>query len=90
VKKSSYKKLGAFLKAMSQEGLVTIKEQVKGVETIVAANLEHEALKHFHLREDDVEEPKPEESTDKKSPHIQELYKITAHVAPIMKNFHCK
>ncbi|XP_059490719.1 eukaryotic translation initiation factor 2D isoform X2 [Neocloeon triangulifer] len=90
VKKSSYKKLGAFLKAMTQEGLVTIKEQVKGVESIVEVNLEHEALKKFHLREDDFEEPKVEEKKEKESPHIQELYKITANVAPIFKNCNCK
>jgi hypothetical protein len=75
---------------MVQEGLVTIKEQVKGVETITAVNLEHEALKNFHMREDDVKEKKEEEKVENKSPHIQELYKITAHVAPIFKNYNCK
>ncbi|XP_065339791.1 eukaryotic translation initiation factor 2D [Cloeon dipterum] len=90
VKKSSFKKLGAFLKVMTQSGVITIREQTKGVETIVAVNLEHEDLKHFHLREDDYEEPKPEEKKEKESPHIRELYKITAHVAPIFKNYHCK
>jgi hypothetical protein len=76
---------------MGQEGIVSIKEQTKGVETIVAVDHAHEALKNFHLREDDVEEKKPEESKEKESPHIQELYKVTAHVAPLFKTFNnCK
>jgi translation initiation factor 2D len=91
VKKSTYKKLGAFLKVMGQEGIVSIKEQTKGVETIVAVDHAHDALKNFHLREDDVEEKKPEESKEKDSPHIQELYKVTANVAPLFKTFNnCK
>jgi hypothetical protein len=77
---------------MVQEGIVTIKEQTKGVETIMAVDHTHDALKNFHLREDDVEEKKPEDSKEKDSaPHIQELYKVTAHVAPLFKTFNnCK
>jgi hypothetical protein len=38
---------------MGQEGIATIKEQTKGVETILAVDHAHEALKNFQLRPGD-------------------------------------
>jgi translation initiation factor 2D len=92
VKKSSFKKLSTFLSVMAQEGIIKVKEQIKGVESIVEVNLVHPSIRAFVLRLDDV--PEEQASADAKktntSPNIVELYKITAHVLPIFKNFNHK
>ncbi|KAF4530566.1 hypothetical protein B566_EDAN009721 [Ephemera danica] len=87
VKKSSYKKLSAFLAAMAQEQIIKVREQVKGVESIVEVNSSHTAIRSFELDQEDIPEAKEEalQKDAKTSPNIVELYKITAHVLPIFK-----
>lgn len=41
IKKTTYKKLSKFLQQMASNGYITIKEEVKGVEKIVAINIAH-------------------------------------------------
>ena len=38
VKKSNFKKMSAFIKAMQEKGLVTVKQLTKGVDSIVKVN----------------------------------------------------
>ncbi|CAB3242161.1 unnamed protein product [Arctia plantaginis] len=45
VKKSTYKKLGKFLEAMQQEGLLEVREVEKGVAAVTAVSLAHPALR---------------------------------------------
>lgn len=47
MKRSSYKKVGTFLKEMAKDGLIQIKEEKKGIEKIVAINMEHPDVVSF-------------------------------------------
>ncbi|XP_035892486.1 eukaryotic translation initiation factor 2D [Anopheles stephensi] len=48
MKKSSFKKVGTFLKRMAEEGLIEIKEEKKGIEKVTALNLEHPDVLSFY------------------------------------------
>lgn len=48
MKRSSYKKVGTFLKEMAKDGLIQIKEEKKGIEKIVSINLEHPDVLSFY------------------------------------------
>lgn len=48
MKRSSYKKVGTFLKEMAKEGIIEIKEEKKGIEKIVSINLEHPDVVSFY------------------------------------------
>lgn len=80
IKKSSYKKLGQFLKEMGKTGLITVKELKKGAESIVAINKEHDEFVSFFLEK----EYRPVKAEDEKSgtnaPNIIEAYIITPAV----------
>ena len=49
MKKTTYKKLSKFLSKMQADGIVTVVEQKKGVETISSINFEHEKLASFRV-----------------------------------------
>ena len=49
MKKTTFKKLSKFLSKMMAEGIVTVAEQKKGVETISSINFEHEKLASFRV-----------------------------------------
>ena len=49
VKKTKWKKLSKFLAEQQSEGLITLKEQKKGVEVITAINQEHPKLINFRV-----------------------------------------
>ncbi|XP_058460818.1 eukaryotic translation initiation factor 2D [Malaya genurostris] len=48
MKRSSFKKVGTFLKQMAENGLIQIKEEKKGVEKIVSLSLDHPELVSFY------------------------------------------
>uniref|UniRef100_A0A182QHK2 Uncharacterized protein n=1 Tax=Anopheles farauti TaxID=69004 RepID=A0A182QHK2_9DIPT len=48
MKKSSYKKVGTFLKKMADDGIIEIKEEKKGIEKVTALNLEHPDVLSFY------------------------------------------
>lgn len=48
MKRSSYKKVGTFLKEMAKDGVIQIKEEKKGIEKIVSINLEHPDVVSFY------------------------------------------
>ncbi|KAJ8720484.1 hypothetical protein PYW08_005949 [Mythimna loreyi] len=87
VKKSSYKKLGKFLEAMQQEGLLEVREIDKGVDAVTAVSLQHDALRahvvpaalRAVLR---APAPAPAD-TDYVPPQVREMYCITANVAEV-------
>ncbi|CAH1153646.1 unnamed protein product [Phaedon cochleariae] len=85
IKKTSYKKLKPFLKKMSDEGLVTVKEIKGGVEAITLINKEHPRIQEFYL--DPKDRPK-NDIDDKEDPQITdvvETYMITQNVLPIFE-----
>ncbi|XP_053690087.1 eukaryotic translation initiation factor 2D [Sabethes cyaneus] len=47
IKRSSFKKVGTFLKQMADDGLIQIKEEKKGVEKITAISLDHTDILSF-------------------------------------------
>ena len=48
MKHSSYKKVGTFLKRMSDDGIIQIKEEKKGIEKIVSIALDHPDVQSFY------------------------------------------
>lgn len=50
IKATSYKKVSKFLRTMSEEGFITVKEEMKGVEKITDVNLTHPDLLSFRPR----------------------------------------
>lgn len=87
IKKSSYKKLGQFLKHMAKTGVITVKELKKGAESITAINEGHPLLQGFFL-EKDLRPIKAEvEKPSTAAPSITESYIITPAVLPLFKGF---
>lgn len=98
IKKTSYKKLSAFLKKMAKDGILQIKELTKGVESIVAINLENEKIKTFMLDtvfKDHIQLQKADKSKDEnpttnvqenyKFPGVLELFVISAQVKKLFE-----
>lgn len=99
IKKTSYKKLSVFLKKMSKEGILQIKELTKGVESIVSFNLENETVKTFFLDQifrkqmklQKVEKSKEDDSSTStiqenyKFPAVLELFVISAQVKKVFE-----
>lgn len=103
IKKTSYKKLSVFLKKMVKEGILQIKELTKGVESIVAINLESENIKSFmldsmfknHIQLQKVDKSKDEDSTTNiqenyKFPLVAELFVISAQVKKLFETANMK
>ncbi|TRY72572.1 hypothetical protein TCAL_00197 [Tigriopus californicus] len=89
VKKSSYKKLSKFLSEKSKEGLITVKELTKGVESITDVKRDHEKIQHFRVIKV-VKDEEPEEEVlpcDMKyePPEITELFIVSGPVQAIFK-----
>ncbi|XP_028170113.1 eukaryotic translation initiation factor 2D isoform X1 [Ostrinia furnacalis] len=82
VKKSSYKKMGKFLEAMQQEGLVEVREIDKGVDALVAVSLAHPALR-AHAAPPRGPRPRAEPA-EYTPPAIREVFCVTAHVTPLV------
>lgn len=88
IKKTSYKKVGNFLKQMEKEGFITIKEETKGIERIYAVNLEHPELVGFRLtiekpKESQSDEPKPQLLLTK----MTEVFVVTEKTGPLFSQF---
>ena len=72
VKKTKWKKLSKFLAEQQTEGLITLKEQKKGVETITAINQEHPKLISFRVikYEENISDEANENSSKEFEPPI--------------------
>ncbi|XP_022901149.1 eukaryotic translation initiation factor 2D [Onthophagus taurus] len=93
IKKTSFKKVGVFLKQMCKEGVIDIKEKKKGVETLEGINRDHQMLKEFYVEIDNRPKPqqdKPDAKTDVPNRNIIETYAITSSTEPIFKEFQLK
>ena len=80
LKKTKWKKLSKFLCEKQSEGLITIKEPEKGVETITAINIEHAMIQEFKV----VKYDKPVSSDNQngnelEAPIITELYLVSGN-----------
>lgn len=89
VKKSSYKKLSKFLSEKAKEGIITVKELTKGVESITNVKRDHEKIEHFRVVKV-VKDEEPEEEVlpcDMKyePPEITELFIVSGPVQAIFK-----
>uniref|UniRef100_A0A6P7G8M2 Eukaryotic translation initiation factor 2D n=1 Tax=Diabrotica virgifera virgifera TaxID=50390 RepID=A0A6P7G8M2_DIAVI len=83
IKKTSFKKLKPFLKKMSEEGLVTIKEVKTGVETITAVNKDHPKYQAFYLTPEERPKKDTNETENVPSTNVIESFVITDSVVPI-------
>ncbi|KRT78739.1 hypothetical protein AMK59_7029 [Oryctes borbonicus] len=91
IKKTSFKKVGQFLKHMEKEGLIVIKEKKKGVETLEAINYQHPTLLNFYVDVENRPKKPSEENIDNIiGPSIVESYVITNAVLPIFQEFGLK
>ncbi|CAH2055994.1 unnamed protein product, partial [Iphiclides podalirius] len=84
VKKSTYKKMGKFLEAMQQEGLLEVREIEKGVSALVGVACAHPLLKAHRPHPHPHHQPQPHQRSDGPSPPlVRDLYCITANVAEL-------
>uniref|UniRef100_A0A3Q3XFM1 Eukaryotic translation initiation factor 2D n=1 Tax=Mola mola TaxID=94237 RepID=A0A3Q3XFM1_MOLML len=89
IKKSSYKKLSKFLKAMQQQhNLVRVKELTKGVESIVEVDWKNPELRSFSIPAETAVEAalvkdEGEGETPYCPPEITTLYSVSARVEPL-------
>lgn len=67
-----------------QDGLVTIKEQKKGAESLTAINKEHETFRKFYLSSENRPKVNVNNEGDKAGPNIIEEYIVTQNVLPLL------
>ena len=79
LKKTKWKKLSKFLSEKQSEGLITIKEPKKGVETITAINTEHAKIQDFKVVKYDrpVTDDGSKVQDEFEPPIITELYLVS-------------
>jgi len=95
VKKSTYKKMSVFLSEMQDNGLVTVKEMSKGVESITSINLQNDRMAEYSrsdfaqqrkvCKQERMEEEKEKKRQENKTIEIRELFAVSAKVAPFFK-----
>lgn len=87
VKKTSYRKVGTFLRAMANENFIVIQEESKGVEKILSVNIDHpEILKYMPRKIEKVSE------TVENKPHLlltkmTEVYSVTEKTRKLFSHF---
>jgi len=88
-KKSSYKKISKFLAQQEKLGLIKVKELIKGVESIMSVNLEHETIRYYRVVKYEKVEEVCEENIvlpcdkDYEPPQITELRMVNATVSKL-------
>ena len=82
IKKSSYKKLSAFLSNMKSKNVINT-EVLKGVESILSIQSEHPLLQELVV----MEKTAPAQPVTSNAPVVAECYKVTADVLPILSKF---
>ena len=81
LKRTKWKKLSKFLSEKQSEGLITIKEPKKGVETITAINTEHAKIQDFKVVKYDrpVTDDQSKVQDEFEPPIITELYLVSGN-----------
>lgn len=94
LKRTSYKKLSKFLNEMMENRFITVKEEQKGIEKIVAVNIEHPDLLQFipKVLARDQQASNAVADTDKQPASLfvsemTELYLVTDDTAPLFAHF---
>ncbi|KNC86142.1 hypothetical protein SARC_01711 [Sphaeroforma arctica JP610] len=75
IKGSKYKKIGKFLQDMEKEGIITLKEQSKGVSVITSVNRTHEALAHHRVIKGTVNKEVSDTATSGKRGTVTDVYR---------------
>lgn len=87
IKKTTYKKVGTFLKQMANEGFIVIKEEHKGVEKIVSVNIEHPDLLSFRPRKVEKSDEPEETKSQLLLTKMTEVYVVTEKTSKLFANF---
>lgn len=91
IKKTSYKKLSKFLQEMASSNYLTVKEEPKGVEKIVAFNITHPDVVNTILSVSDGNGPQSEPTTDGLFvTEMKELYTVTSDTMKFFNRFDVK
>ncbi|KAG5899462.1 hypothetical protein JTB14_015315 [Gonioctena quinquepunctata] len=85
IKKTSYKKLKPFLKKMTEEGLIIVKEIKNGVEAITAISKDHPRLQEFYITPSDRPKKESDEKETDLATDVIESYIITDNVLPLFE-----
>lgn len=83
IKKSTYKKLSFFLRAMEKRGFIALKELTKGVESVIKIDRGRPELKEFCVDETVLQVTSPPEAKAFSPPEITELLSVNAAVLPL-------
>jgi translation initiation factor 2D len=71
VKDTSFKKLSTFMKKMSDDGFIVVREETKGVDKIISINYDHpEIVSHVPLKPNDANATSSSTSNETSSPHL--------------------
>lgn len=87
LKSTTFKKLSKFLKQMSDEGFIKVKEETKGVEKISEVNLAHPEIRTLKLNLPVKEEAPVGEKTQLFTTTVTELYLITEDTEELFNIF---
>lgn len=87
LKSTSFKKLSKFLKQMTDEGFIKVKEETKGVEKISEVNLAHPEIRTLKLNLPVKEEVPAGEKTQLFTTTVTELYLITEDTEELFNIF---
>ncbi|RZC38907.1 eukaryotic translation initiation factor 2D [Asbolus verrucosus] len=88
LKKSSFKKLKPFLDSFNkfQDGIITVKEAKKGVESITAINKDHPKFAEFYIEPSLRPRKEEAEASNIPSTSVTESFIITPNVLPIFSD----
>lgn len=89
IKQTKYKKVSAFLKTMSDEGFIVVREETKGVDKIFSIDFEHPELVDFIPATTTTNDDSKEKETLFHS-SMAELYLVTDEVLPFFTKFDYK
>lgn len=69
-----------------QDGVITLKEQKKGAESITNINKEHEMFIKFYLTSENRPKTNDDAPGDKAGPNIVEEYIVTQSILPLLSD----
>lgn len=90
IKKTSYKKLSKFLQEMAKNDYLTVKEEPKGVENIVAINISHPDVVNTILNVSDSGQQSKSNANGLFVTEMRELYTVTSDTMKFFNIFDVK